>query len=752
VERPIELWGGPECTVARIGNEYSDQIERTGHGRRLDDLDRFGSLGIRAIRYPVLWERSPEWEWVDERLTRLRELGLRPIVGLVHHGSGPRDTSLLDPAFPEKLAAYAREVAERYPWVEDWTPVNEPLTTARFSCLYGFWYPHRRDALSFARALLNQVRGVVLAMRAIRDVVPGARLVQTDDLAKTHSTPELSYQAEHENERRWLTWDLLCGRRSGIDWWFRWIGVEEAELRWFEVNPCPPEILGVNHYLSGERFLDHRLERYPERLHGSNGKDRYVDELAARVLGAGADGPVRLLLEAWERFRLPLAVTEAHNGCTREEQLRWLDEVWRAAIAARDAGADVRAVTVWSLLGADGWSSLLTAGEDYESGVFDVRSPQPRSTALARMMRGLAADGAYDHPVLRGPGWWRRPERLWYPPEGPVAAAPESSAPPLLVTGATGTLGQAVARACEARGIPYVLSTRAELDVADAASVGDVLDGLRPWAVVNTAGYVRVDDAESERARCFRENADAPAVLARACGRRGLPLVTFSSDLVFDGAKTTPYVESDAVAPLGVYGASKADAERRVLDVHPDALVVRTSAFFGPWDEWNFAHVALRELAAGRPFAAADDLVVSPTYVPELVDVALDLMIDGESGIWHLANDGATTWAGFARLVAAAAGVGAETLQPRPATTFGFVAPRPRYSALGSERGLLLRSLDAAVARFVEERENSGSTRAQTWSGSMRVADWTTEKRYVLSVSGSGSHASNSLSIQTQLE
>jgi dTDP-4-dehydrorhamnose reductase len=726
VGRPIELWGGPECTVARIGQKYCDQIERTGHGRRLEDLDRFASLGIRALRQPVLWERSPEWEWADARLERLGELGIRPIVGLVHHGSGPRDTSLLDPQFPEKLAGYARTVAERYPWVEDWTPVNEPLTTARFSCLYGFWYPHRRDALSFARALLNQVRAVVAAMRAIREVVPGARLVQTDDLAKTHATPKLGYQADHENERRWATWDLLCGRRSGIDWWFRWIGVEEAELRWFEDNPCRPEIVGVNHYLSGERFLDHRLERYPEPLHGSNGKDRYVDELAARVLGPGADGPAKLLLEAWERYRLPLAVTEAHNGCTREEQLRWLDEMWRAAHAAREAGADVRAVTVWSLLGADGWSSLLREGEDYESGVFDIRAPEPRPTALASMMRALATEGAYEHPVLDAPGWWRRPERLWYPAEGPIARAPRATASPLLVTGATGTLGQAFARACEARGLPYALTTRAELDVADQASAQAALDALRPWAVVNAVGYVRVDDAELDRERCFRENADGPAVLARACARRDVPLVAFSSDLVFDGAKGAPYVEADGVAPLNVYGASKAEAERRVLEAHARALVVRTSAFFGPWDEWNFAHLALRELGAGRTFAAADDLVVSPTYVPELVDVVLDLLIDAETGIWHLANAGAVTWAEFARIVADAARVDAATLEPRPASELTFLATRPPYSVLGSERGSLLRPLGSAVEAFVAERESTGSTFDHTRAGGMRVADWTT--------------------------
>src|SRR5207237_4187260 len=103
----------------------------TGHAQRLDDLDRLAALGIRTLRYPVLWERtapdgpaSADWSWPDERLGRLRELGIAPIVGLVHHGSGPRQTNLLDPGFPEQLAEYARAVAERYPWVDRYTPVN----------------------------------------------------------------------------------------------------------------------------------------------------------------------------------------------------------------------------------------------------------------------------------------------------------------------------------------------------------------------------------------------------------------------------------------------------------------------------------------------------------------------------------------------------------------------------------------------------------------------------------------------------
>ena len=160
---PLELWAGVECSVNRVGDRFFDQLERNGHAHRARDLDCFADLGVHALRYPVLWERTApcglenaDWRWADERLGRLRELRVRAIVGLVHHGSGPRSTSLVDPDFPEQLAAYARAVAERFPWVEDYTPVNEPLTTARFSGLYGFWYPHATDALSFARALMRQ--------------------------------------------------------------------------------------------------------------------------------------------------------------------------------------------------------------------------------------------------------------------------------------------------------------------------------------------------------------------------------------------------------------------------------------------------------------------------------------------------------------------------------------------------------------------------------------------------------------------
>jgi dTDP-4-dehydrorhamnose reductase len=196
-------------------------------------------------------------------------------------------------------------------------------------------------------------------------------------------------------------------------------------------------------------------------------------------------------------------------------------------------------------------------------------------------------------------------------------------------------------------------------------------------------------------------------VLAAACARHGVHLTTFSSDLVFDGARGEAYVESDTVAPLGVYGKSKAEAEVRVLDAHPGALVVRTSSFFGPWDDYNFVTLALAALERGEPFMAARDITVSPTYVPDLVQACLDLAVDRERGVWHLTNGQPVTWTEFALLAAGRAGVDASRIEALPGAACGHVAARPRYSALHSERGLLLPGLDSAIGRYLEARNEA---------------------------------------------
>jgi dTDP-4-dehydrorhamnose reductase len=710
----LELWGGIECSVVRIGDEYRNQLIDTGHAARFADLDVMAELGVKAVRYPILWETvAPEtpseldFSWHDKRLEHLRKRGIKVIAGLVHHGSGPKYTGLIDPAFPDLLAAYAAKVARRYPWIEMWNPVNEPMTTARFSCLYGHWYPHLTDIDATFSALVNQCLAIKRAIEAIRQVIPGAQLVTTEDVGKTFATEPLQYQADHENERRWLTFDLLAGRVVPGHAFYRWLrnkAASDESLAELATGSGTPSVIGFDHYLTSERYLDHRLEHFPNVEPGSNGRDRYVDVEAVRFAKLSKQlGPRLRLRETWERYGIPIAITEVHHGCTRDEQVRWLHQVWTEAEAARSDGVDVRAVTLWAMFGMVDWRSLLTKREGaYDVGGFDTRGEVPRPTLLAKTAAQLGRGEKVDHPVLDLPGWWKRPGRTHARrsydmlPRGSTRAAR-----PILITGATGTLGQAFARICAHRGLKHVLTGRADLDITDEASVAAALERYKPWAVINTAGFVRTWEADDKFDECLAINATGPELLGRACKAAGMPLVTFSSDLVFDGKLGRSYLEPDVPAPACAYGRSKAEAETRLLAIDGDALIIRTSAFFGPWDRHNFLFDTIEKLKRGDEVVASDRTIVSPTYVPDLVHATLDLLLDDENGIWHLTNQGAVSWHELARDAATAAKLDRKLIRRVRRDDEAEQAD----TSLTSARGLLLRPLDQALSDFANSSE-----------------------------------------------
>ena len=699
----MSLWAGHECTVSRTGDNYADQTRLSGHNDRAGDLERFAALGVSKLRYPLLWERhGGDFDWADRQLAGLRRLGIAPIAGLIHHGSGPAHTSLLDDGFASGLAAHARATAERFDWITDWTPVNEPLTTARFSGLYGLWYPHHRDERSCWLALLNQIDATRAAMREIRRIIPAARLIQTEDLGHVTATAPLAEQAVFENERRWLTWDLLAGRVTPAHpLWVRIAGHGFGDrLHAIADDPCPADIIGINHYLCSNRFLTHEFGRHPGIRPANDGTpciNLDAVRTVAEPLGIGA-----LLAEAGARYGQALAITECHNASTRDEQMRWFYQVWQAAEAARDAGVDVVAVTAWSLLGAYDWNSLLTRSDrHYEVGVFDARADPPRATAMASLLPALARGVTLPQgDIVRSPGWWQRADRFLagYAPPGSVNPRPVGR--PILITGRTGTLGRMLGGMCERRSLPYVLTGRETLAMDDTPSMARALDDHRPWAVINCAGVVSIDRAEAEPDLCHVVNAVGPELLARACAERGIAFVQMSTDQVFDGRKGEPYVESNATSPLNAYGRSKAEAERRVLAVHPQALVARTAAFFSPDDRHNFAVHAVDTLSEGRTFTAAADQIVSPAYVPDLANALLDLLIDGDGGIRHLTSAGGMSWAEFARRLAREQGLDERLVVDAPTLDRRLAASRPADARLASERGQVMPTLDWAVARF----------------------------------------------------
>ena len=705
----IEIWGGIECTINRVGDNYLDQLQLGDYYNRPSDLDAILDLGIKTMRIPVLWERHQpnadtviDWNFTESHLNKLKENNVSPIAGLMHHGSGPGYTDLLQEDFPDLLAAYAAKVAMRFPWINLYTPVNEPLTTARFSGLYGLWYPHKTNDVSFIKMLLNELKGIVLSMKEIRKVNPAAKLVQTEDLGKTYSTPLLSYQATFENHRRWLSYDILTGKFvKGHPLWnyFMRLGIDKKRLQFFIDNPCPPDIIGVNYYITSERYLDEHVKRYPRHTRGGNGLHQYADVEAIRVDIAESHGPEVLLKEIWERYRIPIAITEAHLHCSREEQLRWIQEIIKTSIKLKTENVEIIAVTIWSLLGSFGWNKLLTCLPcDYESGAFDISAGYARPTALAAYIKDIIHERKSKEHLLQLPGWWKCNSRFFIkkPKESSCISYAESQ--PVVIIGKNGTLGKAFAKVCTSRNIPHHLFSREDIDICNSMDVERMVDRFKPWAIINAAGYVKVDEAEREKDTCYRENTLGPQKLAIICERNGIKLMSFSSDLVFDGNKKEPYIETDAPNPLNIYGQSKMLAESFLANVNPSSLIIRTSAFFGPWDKYNFVSIVLSNLNAGRAITAADDIIISPTYVPHLVNASLDLLIDDATGLWHLANKGSLSWYEFARTAALRAGLNANMISPVSGT--GTLAKRPSFSALTSIKYSLMPNLDDALQQY----------------------------------------------------
>lgn len=718
-DNQIEIWGGLEGTINRVKDKYHDQSEYSGHYTREGDIDLIASLGIKMLRYPVLWEKHQptkdaiiDWTFCEKNLTRLKELNVEPIAGLVHHGSGPLHVNFFDGSFEQGVADYARLVAEKFPWLEYYTPVNEPLTTARFCGLYGHWYPHKADNYSFYKILLSELKATVMAMKAIRVINPNAKLIQTEDIAKVYSTPLLTYEADYQNQRRWISYDLLCGRvNNKHPLWnhlIKKVGLTEEELNYFQDNYCVPEVCGFNYYLTSERYLDEDMSKYPEEFHGGNKKHRYADIHTVLVALKEETGPAVLLREAYEHLKLPIAITECHLHSTREEQMRWFNEMWETVNDLKEEGVDIRALTAWAIFGLHGWNKLVTEpGGTYEPGVFNLSTGSPRPTALAKLIQVLTKRKVYYHPVLETEGYWKRDTRPVYPANVvTMKTRKHTHAQPVLILGKTGTLGAAFSQICTERNLHHILLSRTDVDITDRNTVEQIIQEFHPWAIINAAGYVKIDEAELEAEKCFKANTEGAAILAELCAKHPVKLLTFSSDQVFDGVKAEPYVESDEVSPLNVYGESKAKAEEKILQTNPNTLIVRTSSFFSPWDSFNFVTNTLASLKQNKSVTVANDVYISPTYVPDLVHETLDLLLDNEYGLFHLTNYGKITWADFAKKIAEMAGCDAALVDGKPISQMRLKAKRPYYSVLQSEKGVRLPTIDNALMRYFEAAAN----------------------------------------------
>jgi dTDP-4-dehydrorhamnose reductase len=288
----------------------------------------------------------------------------------------------------------------------------------------------------------------------------------------------------------------------------------------------------------------------------------------------------------------------------------------------------------------------------------------------------------------------------------------------ILVIGRSGQLAQSLARVGPTRGVALSLAGRPEVDMGDAGSLGRSIAAMQPDVVINAAAYTAVDKAESEREVAFAINAGGPGALAAATAAAGVPLIHVSTDYVFDGSKSAPYLETDPTGPVNAYGASKLEGERGVAAHNPRHVIVRTAWVVSPFGA-NFVKTMLRLAAERDELRVVADQVGSPTYAIDLADWLISIaeqvvaLPEGDRawGVTNLANTGAASWAEVAEVaLAASVAYGRRRVPVRAITTAEYPTParRPANSLLDLARskalfGLRPSTWQDAIGRCVEE-------------------------------------------------
>jgi dTDP-4-dehydrorhamnose reductase len=264
----------------------------------------------------------------------------------------------------------------------------------------------------------------------------------------------------------------------------------------------------------------------------------------------------------------------------------------------------------------------------------------------------------------------------------------------LLITGAAGQLGKSFVSQLKAtKEIQFSAYSRGDLDITCVDEAYTVIARDRPDFVINAAAYTHVDLAESQKDNAYLVNETGPANLAEVCKRLDIPLVHFSTDYLFDGSKTVPWLEDDPTAPLGIYGASKLAGEKAITQIHSKHLIFRTSWMFSEFGH-NFVKTMLHVGAMREKLNVVDDQIGKPTSAQEIVRLVLAILPKSEShwGIYNLAQPRPISWHGFAQAIFEQARnldrhywenhLQVSDLQPIPSRDYPTHAQRPANSAL----------------------------------------------------------------------
>jgi len=276
----------------------------------------------------------------------------------------------------------------------------------------------------------------------------------------------------------------------------------------------------------------------------------------------------------------------------------------------------------------------------------------------------------------------------------------------VMVTGAAGMLGRAVAAEFTRRQAEVIPLTRADLDITDLGRVRKVIESSKPEIIINCAAYTNVDGAETEPHRAYLVNGLGPRNLAVACREAGAALAHISTDYVFDGDKPDAYTIHDHPRPLNIYGSSKLWGERALSIIAGSCYLVRTSWLFGPGGN-NFITTMLRLGEERGSVQVVNDQKGCPTYTVDLARAIADLSVSGCFGVYHITNRGNTTWYGFAKEIFTRKGLHID-LTPCDTPAMKRPARRPRNSVLDpfpleETTGYLLSAWEDALARYIIE-------------------------------------------------
>ncbi len=283
------------------------------------------------------------------------------------------------------------------------------------------------------------------------------------------------------------------------------------------------------------------------------------------------------------------------------------------------------------------------------------------------------------------------------------------------IFGSGGQLGLELCREFAERSWDVVRFDRQSLDITNTALVEETLAKADPALVINSAAYNQVDLAEREPQAAFNANALGVRNLAMACRQTDARFVHFSTDYVFDGAKGSPYIETDQTHPLGAYAVSKLAGELYAQAYLDNPLIIRVSGVFGPGGLFtprgNFVELMLRMAKGGSPIKVVEDHFASPTYAPALASRTADLVEKNCGGIFHIGGGEPISWYEYARLIFELSGLEPE-LKPTNEREYRTAARRPKFSALANQKIAQFQiapmpPLKEAIALYLQQREQA---------------------------------------------